>query len=433
MENKANEKKKITVAIAGLGSRGFHAYATLCLNFPDDIEVVAAAEPDPEHMRLFREKYDLPDDRCYKTAEEMLKEERLADAMFICTLDRMHFRQAVAALEKGYDLLLEKPISTNPEECKIIAEKANQLGRKVLVCHVLRYTVFYQTLKKIIDSGEIGDVMSIQAMERVCYWHQAHSFVRGNWRNSDTTSSMILQKCCHDMDIYLWLAGKRCEAVSSFGSLSYFCPAYAPAGATERCSESCSEYETCVYNPHKYYGNLLKGGKVYWPLDVVITEPSEEKLREALKTGPYGKCVFLNDNNVVDHQVVNLLLEGGATVNFTMAAFTATPGRTMNIMGTKGNIEASMDDNSIDVCLFGKEKKHIDVTQLTDDFFGHGGGDGRMISSLVRYFRDGVLDASVTTVDRSVESHYVAMAAEESRLRGGETVRMDEYVQKIGG
>ncbi|MBO4366783.1 MAG: Gfo/Idh/MocA family oxidoreductase [Clostridia bacterium] len=428
----SEQKRKLTVAISGLGSRGFQTYAKLCAHFPDDLEIVAGADPNPDHMRLFRERFDLPDDRCFSSSDDLLSQDKLADILLICTLDRLHFSEAIAALEKGYDILLEKPISTNAEECKIIADTANRLGRKVMVCHVLRYTVFYQTLKQRIENGDIGDVMSIQAMERVCYWHQAHSFVRGNWRNSETTSSMILQKCCHDMDIYLWLAGKECEAVSSFGDRTYFCPAYAPEGAKERCSETCSAFGTCVYNPYRYYGNLLKSGSFGWPLDVVISDPSEEKLEEALRNGPYGKCVFLNDNNVVDHQVVNLLLKGGATVSFTMSAFTATPGRTMNIMGTKGNIEASMDEFTIDVCPFGGEKEHIDVRTLTDDFAGHGGGDGRMMQSMIRYFRDGILDNAVTTIDRSVESHYVAMAAEESRQNGGEVVRIADFVDRIG-
>lgn len=423
------DNKPIKVAICGLGSRGYHAYADL-LKGSKDFQIVAAAEPRKEIMELFRKDFPLADSMCFETAEQLLQKDKLADVLFICTLDRMHYKQAVAALEKGYDLLLEKPISVNPTECKIIADTANRLNRKVIVCHVLRYTVFYQELKRIITEGLIGDVMSIQAMERVCYWHQAHSFVRGNWRNSDTTSSMILQKCSHDMDIYLWLAGKKCKSVSSFGELSYFTPKHAPEGATEHCSPSCSQYETCVYNPYHYYGNKLKSGEFYWPLDVVIPRPDEKLLDKALQEGPFGKCVFLTDNNVVDHQVVNLLLDGDVTVNFTMCAFTSTPGRTMNIMGTKGNIEASMDDNSIDLCIFGQQKKHIDVSLLADDFFGHGGGDGRMLSSLVRYIREGIMDPAVTTIDRSVESHFVAMAAEESRV-SGKTVNMDEFVASI--
>ena len=432
MEEIKKNPKKLRVAICGLGSRGFQTYARLCLQFPGELEVVAGADPREDHMKLFRELFpQIPDERCFASSEELLKRERLAEALFICTLDRFHFREAIAAMERGYDILLEKPISTNPYECKMIAETAEKLGRKVMVCHVLRYTVFYQTIKKLIDRGEIGEVMAIQAMERVCYWHQAHSFVRGNWRNSDTTSSMILQKCCHDMDIYLWLAGKSCKAVTSFGDRSFFRSSRAPEGATEHCSPACAAFDTCEYNPFRYYGGLLERGETGWPLDVVVSEPTPEKLDEALKNGPYGKCVFLNDNNVVDHQVVNLLLEGDATVSFTMSAFTATPGRTMNIMGTRGNIEASMDENWIDVCRFGKEKEHIDVRKLTDDFSGHGGGDGRMLRSMISYFRDGVLDGAVTTIDRSVESHYVAMAAEESRVRGGEKIELNDYVANI--
>ncbi len=422
--------KKITVAIAGLGSRGYNTYAEICKKLTDDIEIVAVAEPRKETMRIFRENFSVKDEMCFDTAEEMLKKDKLADVMFICTLDRMHYSQATAALRKGYDLLLEKPISVNPKECKEIADLANSLGRKVIVCHVLRYTMFYQTIKKYIDEGKIGEVMSIQAIERVCYWHQAHSFVRGNWRNSDTTSSMILQKCCHDMDIYLWLAGRKCVSVSSFGGLNYFNKDHAPEGATEHCSEKCSMYGKCVYNPFRYYGDLLKKG-FYWPLDVVIPEPDEKLLDKALKEGPYGKCVFLTDNNVVDHQAVNLLLENGATINFTMSAFTAAPGRTMLIMGTKGHIEASMDDNVMDVCVFGEKPEHVDVGKLCDDFMGHGGGDGRMLNSLVKLFRDGVSDPAITTIDRSVESHYVAMAAEDSRANGGVLISMDEYVKSI--
>lgn len=424
-------KKQLTFAIAGLGSRGYYSYASILKNVPDDAKLVAVAEPRPEMMKICRENFDLPDDMCFETAEELLKKDKLADVLVIATLDRMHYLQAIAALEKGYDLLLEKPISINPAECKKIADVANRLGRKVVVCHVLRYTPFYKALKKLIDEGAIGKIMSIQAMERVSFWHQAHSFVRGNWRNSNTTSSMILQKCCHDMDIYLWLAGKNCKTVSSFGNLSYFTKENAPKGATEHCSEKCSKFDTCVYNPYHYYGNRLKSGSFDWPLNVVIPKPDEKLLDEALKTGPYGKCVFLTDNNVVDHQVVNLLLEDDVTVSFTMCAFTATSGRKLLLMGTEGHIDGFMEDNYIKLCRFGEEEKVIDIGELGEDVMGHGGGDSRMVYSLIDMLRDGKVDSSITTIDRSVESHYVAMAAEESRINGGMAIDINDYIKSI--
>ncbi|MDD4124326.1 MAG: Gfo/Idh/MocA family oxidoreductase [Eubacteriales bacterium] len=424
-------KSKLKVAVAGLGSRGYDTYALITKKFPEDIEITAVADARNERIEEFKRNFDISDERCFKSTDELLSHEKLADVLFICTLDRMHYGEAMTALGKGYDILLEKPISTNAKECRDIAEAANRLGRKVVVCHVLRYTVFYQKIKEIISSGVIGDIVSIQAIERVCYWHQAHSFVRGNWRNSETTSPMILQKCCHDMDIYLWLAGKRCKAVTSFGALSYFRKENSPEGASERCTNKCSIYDTCVYNPYKFYGDMIKRNDFGWPLNVVCAKKDINELNKALENDQYGKCVFNTDNNVVDHQVVNLLLEGDSTISFTMSAFTAKPGRNMQIMGTKGNIEASMDENKITVEVFGKEPEHIDVKLLTDDFSGHGGGDGRMMNDLIQLVRLGKTNPSVTTIDRSVESHYVALAAEESRLDGGRVIELEDYIKNI--
>lgn len=424
-------KNKIRVAITGLGSRGYDTYATIIKKFSDDMVITAVADPRKGRIEKFKKEFDIPAENCFSSSEELLSKERLADVLLICTLDKQHYKETMAALNIGYDILLEKPISTSPKECFEIAETANRLGRKIVVCHVLRYTVFYQKIKEIISSGQIGDVASIQAIERVCFWHQAHSFVRGNWRNSNTSSPMILQKCCHDMDIYLWLAGKKCKSVSSFGSLFYFRKENSPEGASERCTNKCSEFGTCVYNPYKFYGDMIKRGDFGWPVNVVTQEFTLEALNKALEEGPYGKCVFNNDNNVVDHQVVNLNLEDGATISFTMSAFTSRPGRTMLIMGIKGNIEASMEENIIKVEIFGKPAEVIDVKKLTDDFFGHGGGDGRMISSLIKYIRTGEVAPGITTIDRSVESHYVAMAAEKSRTECGKVVDMKEYIKEI--
>ena len=203
--------KQITVAIAGLGSRGLDAYARYADEAPDEMKIVAVADILPDRVERAAKKYNVPADRCFASAEEMFEQEKLADAAFICTMDQDHYREAKAALLKGYDLLLEKPVSPNMDECRELAALAEKLGRKVIVGHVLRYTPFYCRLKAVLDEGTIGEVVSVQAIEKVCYWHQAHSFVRGNWRNSGTSSAMILQKCCHDMDILLWLTGKRSQ------------------------------------------------------------------------------------------------------------------------------------------------------------------------------------------------------------------------------
>ncbi len=412
----------LTVAVAGCGSRGQDTYSKILQKMPDRAKIVAAADLSPEKLDGMRRLTGIREEDCYASAEEMLKQEKLADVMLICTPDQCHYSQAKAALLRGYDLLLEKPISPTAQECRELSDLALKLGRKVAVCHVLRYTVFYQKIKELLEDGAIGEPVSIQAVEQVGYWHQAHSFVRGNWRNESLSSCMILQKCCHDMDILLWLTGKHCEKVSSFGSLQLFRQENAPEGSAERCLD-CRAAENCPYNAKKFYLDAFRRSGDAWPQNVVAFEPTEEKLLAALRDGPYGRCVYRCDNDVVDHQVVNLALEGGTTVSFTMTAFTAHGGRRIRIGGTHGEILGDTADNTIRVMRFGQEDEVIDVTKLTDDFSGHGGGDARLVDEFVRYLRGEIgMSRTMTSIDRSVESHLAALAAEESRKAGGKVI-----------
>lgn len=423
---------KIKVAIAGLGNRGKDAYAPTVKLYGDQMEIVAIADIIPEKVAIMAEEYQVPEEMCFSSAEEMLERERLADVMFICTQDRQHVGHAIPALRKGYDLLLEKPISPDLDECREILRVAEEEGRKVVVCHVLRYTPFYTKLKEVLDSGVIGDIVSIQAIENVGYYHQAHSFVRGNWSNSDETSPMILQKCCHDMDILLWLTGKRCRAVSSFGKLGYFKPECAPKGAADRCLDGCQAKDICPYDAEKIYIKDKKlgiegGNNTGWPVSVLTLHPTTESVRKALEEGPYGRCVFHCGNNVVDHQVVNLDLEDGSTINFTMCGFTSQNTREIKIMGTLGDITANMHDNLINIYPFGKEEQHIDIRDFSTSLNGHGGGDIRIVKEFLDWVeRDGEPDGRITSLERSVESHYVALAAERSRQEQGRCVLIDE-------
>ena len=415
--------KQISVAIAGLGSRGLDAYARYADEAPDEMKIVAVADILPDRVERAAKKYNVPADRCFASAEEMFEQEKLADAAFICTMDQDHYREAKAALLKGYDLLLEKPVSPSLEECDLLARVARETGRRVVVCHVLRYTAFYKKVKELLDGGAVGQVMTVQAIENVGYWHQSHSFVRGNWRNSGTSSAMILQKCCHDMDILLWLTGKRCKTVSSFGSLTWFKPENAPEGATERCLD-CPHKDDCLYSAPKFYLGRYDAGERDWPLNVLCQEPTREGLEEALRVGPYGRCVYHCDNNVVDHQVVNLLLEGGATISFTMCAFTAQGGREIHLMGTKGDIYGDLARRTIEIHPFGGEVQTLDL-RTPGDAFGHGGGDEGIVRDLLSLFRGEEGDSTrMTTLTRSIESHLVCEAAETSRLRNGEAVEV---------
>lgn len=418
--------KPISVAIAGCGSRGTDTYARIIKeSLADSFKVVAAADIRKDRLISTQKMLDLPDNMCFDSAEDMLASGKLADAMFICTPDRCHYTQTIKALELGYNILLEKPVAEKGKELLEIQKLAEEKSLSVVVCHVLRYTVFYQKLKEIIDSGIIGDLMSIVAVEGVGFWHQAHSFVRGNWANSDETSPMILQKCCHDFDIYLWLTGMHAKRVSSFGHLSFFKEENAPEGSTARCTDNCKVKESCPYNAESFYMDRLKNGEKGWPVNVVCLDPTEEKLMQALKTGPYGRCVFRCDNNVVDHQAVNIEMKGGLTMSFTMCAFTKEVGRTMRIMGTMGEIQGDLENKIIKVLPFKGESQIIDINKYTSDFSGHSGGDKRLLEEFANLLNTGSSPSGlISSIANSVESHMVAFAAEESRLNQGKAVEL---------
>ena len=420
--------RQVTVAIAGLGNRGRDVYAPFAEMFPERMKIVAIADPIPERIEEVAGRYHIPLEKCFSSAEEMLEQDKLADAAFITTQDRQHATQAIKAMEKGYDILLEKPISPNLKECRMVAEAAEKYGRNVVVCHVLRYTPFYQEIKRIIDSGTIGDVVSVMGIMNVGYWHQAHSFVRGNWANSDVTSPMILQKCCHDMDILSWLLGSRCRTVSSFGDLRYFREENAPAGSPARCTDGCPHSGSCPY----YAPALYLDDNTPWPTALTALGPDQsyEARKKALEEGPYGKCVFHNDNDVVDHQVASLLFENGTTVAFTMCAFSDACDRTVKFMGTRGEIRASMDNNVIEVTQFGAGVRTgtTAVYTVKPGSTGHSGGDEGIMEEFVSILKGE--RENTNTIAQSVHSHVMAFAAEESRLTG-RTVDVADFEKSV--
>lgn len=420
----------ITFAICGFGDRG-STYASMQELFPGRMKVVAVADLNPDKVKKAQALYDIPPENCFESGEEMLAHDKLADVMIVSTMDRQHVDHAIPALERGYHVLMEKPISPDLNKCReILAASAAHSDQLVILCHVLRYTTFYNKLKDIIDSGRIGDVVSMVATENVGYWHQCHSFVRGNWRNSDQTSPMILQKSCHDMDILTWLMGKKCKSVSSVGGLRLFRKECAPEGSADRCLD-CQVKDSCLFDAEKIYLTSEKTGLLggsSWISSILSVENTPESTYEALRTGPYGRCVYRCDNNVVDHQQTNLLMEDGSTIHFTMCAFTEDCYRTFRAMGTLGEIEADMKSNTIRVREFGKAEELIDLKTMTGDLKGHGGGDSGIISDLLdMLIEDAPPTQRTTTLKNSMESHYIALAAEESRLAEGRLIELEEF------
>ena len=422
-----------TVIVIGAGGRGGR-YSDIAAAMGDKFKVIAVAEPIDIRRNHVKELFDIPEEMCHTSWEELLSRPKFADLVIIATMDRQHYAPAMAAIEKGYDILLEKPMSATPEECCEIERAAAEKGVFVQVCHVLRFTPFFRALKNVIDSGRLGRIIHIQHAENVGNIHQSHSFVRGNWRNSDESSCMILQKSCHDMDILAWLLGKKCKKVSSFGSLTYFRPECAPEGAPMRCDEGCPHADTCYYNAQKVYTEAGYNNFIVRALLKKSAE-SDEEILEALKTSPYGRCVFHCDNNVVDHQVVNLEFEDGATVSFSMNAFNKG-GRYIKVMGTRGELVAEMRDNEFTVYDFETrsiEKISIDSAVTNDSIdAGHGGGDGGIMRALSNRLNGNTEDVSFCTIEETCRNHLIAFAAEESRVTG-KVIDMDEYESSFGG
>ena len=398
--------------IIGAGSRGM-TYGTWA--HQHGIVIAAIAEIRPDRLRSAGEQLCVPEQMLFTKTEDLFALGKIADAAIIATMDRDHYGHVMQALDCGYDILLEKPISPDPRECLEIEAKANALGRKITVCHVLRYTNFFGTLKDIIDSGELGKVIAIKHSENIGNFHMAHSFVRGNWRNDTLSSPIIMQKSCHDLDILLWLTGSHCTRVAAFGSLSYFKETNAPAGSADRCLE-CPVAEACRFDAVKCYLPVLG----QWPTDVVCLEQTEESLMDALRTGPYGRCVYRCDNNVCDHMSIIMEFESGATATFSLTAQTSGCHRNIHIMCEDGEIIADDGQRQILVRHFisSQADSFIDQTiNIRTNASGHGGGDAGIMEDFAASIGSATTE-SRSSISLSVESHLMACAIEESRLTG---------------
>lgn len=422
-------ERPTTVAIIGAGNRGRLVYAKYAKMKPDEMQVVAVAEYDDGKRSLLADEFQIPKERQFKSAQELFAQAKMADMAFICTQDRQHIDHALMAIEKGYDLLLEKPVSENISACKKLLMRARETNTQVTVCHVLRYAPFYQKAKEIIESGKLGRIINIEAAENVAYWHQSHSYVRGNWRRSDETSPMILAKCGHDMDLLVWLTDSKCEKVSSMGDRTFFRRENAPKDAPSHCLLGCPNKEECPYDAEKIYvldketgyDSIGKG----WMQETVLLNPDREGLLETLKTSPYGRCVFQCDNNVVDHQVVQAQMENGIHISFTMSAFTKYCYRTLHIYGTKGELSGDLMTEQLVLKPFIGDEEIVPL-DVAETISGHGGGDYRMLHDMFVARREG--KATITGLEKSLESHFMALAAEESRINGGQMIHVPSFV-----
>lgn len=467
------EKKYLTTVVLGAGSRGRDAYGGYIAAHQDKIRAIGVAEPVTERRNRFMEIHNVTEENSYESWESLLAQPKFADAAIICTQDDMHTKPAILAMEKGYDVLLEKPMSNKLEECVQLVKKSEELNKQLQICHVLRYTGFYSTVYDTIQSGKIGDLINIECKENVSYWHFAHSYVRGLWRNSKETSPLILAKCCHDLDLLYWMVGALPKKISAFGELTHYKAENAPTGATERCLDGCPHLDTCFHAAPFLYMDivpmlrigvdsdrrlikffaglalnhkttfkafsfiipLLKRIKDFrdWPVSVITDDFTPEGKLKALKEGPWGRCVYHCDNDQPDHMITSIWFENGVTASLTVHGHSAFEGRSIRVDGTKGTMIGDFLHSGERLWFYdklsGKRELIHKYKMFEEGAIAHGGGDWRLMDAFVELLQKNI-SKPLTGARASLESHIMAFAAEKSRLEG-EIVDMANYREEI--
>jgi predicted dehydrogenase len=408
--------KLVTIALVGAGSRGLYSYAPYALKYPEVVKIVAVAEPREWYRKQAAELHQIPETAQFSSWQELLAAPQLADAIIIATPDREHTDPTLAALARGYHVLLEKPMATSEDECRKIVAAVREHQRILAVCHVMRYSPFFRKLKEVISGGVLGQIRTVRHIEQVGYWHHAHSYVRGNWRSAETSSPMILAKCCHDMDILLYLLEKRCVKASSFGSLKHFTKENRPAQATSRCLDCPLADNECPYSAKKFYFERFDRGDRGWPINVITSDISKDGIEAALRDGPYGRCVYDCDNDVVDSQIASLEFEDGIQVSFTMTAFTSETKRRIEIFGSHGEIRGSEDQ--IEIINFKDNSREVIVIDSSENSVegGHLGGDFGIMRDFISALQNQDPSKITSSAETSLASHLMAFAAERSRL-----------------
>jgi len=405
----------IRAVIVGAGNRGLLVYAGWARAHPGRLRVVAVAEPDERRRGELARDHGIPRERAFRDWRECLAAPRLADVAIIATSDTLHVEPALAAIARGYDVLLEKPIAPTRAECVRVVEAAEAAGRLLQIGHVLRYTSFYRKVHEIAASGALGEIQHIDAREHVAWWHMTHSYVRGRFRKREIAAPILLAKSCHDLDLLCWLADRPALRVASFGALGHYRAESAPPGAPQRCTDGCPVQASCPHDAVRFYVDPDERIARLWPWLDVSPDPSREARRRALESGRYGRCVYRCDNDALDHQVVAIEFEGGLTASFALHGFAAKEQRTIRITGTRGELRGLLDGGRIEVTRPGVLAP--EVHDLGGGMLGHFGGDEGLLDSFTEVLRGEQRDR-LASGRSALESHLIGFAAEAARAAG---------------
>ncbi len=415
-------EKRLSCIIVGAGHRALN-YANA---HPDKMAVVGVADPSDLRREHAARKFDLDPSRCFRSAEDLAEQPKLADFIINGTMDHQHVPTSLPLLERGYDMLLEKPFATNEEEMWKLVETARRTGGRIAICHVLRYAPFYAAIRRQVADAVIGDIINIQATEHVSYHHMAVGYIRGKWKHTDyCQSTMLMAKSCHDLDLVAWMkTGIHPKRVCSFGSNFQFRPEKAPPGAGTRCLVDCAIEKDCRYSARKHYVDHPDRWSFYvWDSLEHMEKPTIKDKIESLKTSPYGQCVWKTDMNVVDHQSVLIEFEDGCTATLNMVGGCSKPSRSIHLIGTHGEIQGCMEDSKFTIRHIDPRPGHEFSEQIVDlnvagDMTGarggHGGGDSRLVADFLDFLDGKEPSFSTTSIEDSIAGHLIGFAANRS-------------------
>jgi predicted dehydrogenase len=418
----------ITAAVIGAGQRGRFTYGAQALAFPERLRVVAVAEPDAARRDALAKEHGLAAGACFADWRELLAKPRLADAAIIATSDTLHVAPGLAALDRGYHVLLEKPIAPDPVDCARVVSAAEQAGRILQIGHVLRHTPFYQRVHEIVASGRLGRVWHIELKEHVGAWHMAHSFVRGRFRNRAVAAPILLAKSCHDLDLLVWLAQARPARVASFGRLSGYTAARAPHGAPERCTQGCPVQADCAHDAVRFYLGPDDALARAWPWSDVSPDPSREARRRALETGRYGRCVYRCDNDALDHQLVAVEFEDGLTAAFSVHGHAVHESRVLRITGERAELRGVLERGELELIRHGSLTSERE--QIAGSALGHFGGDVGLVAHFADVVRRDAPEPARASRREALEGHLLGFAAERAREQAC-VVDFAEYRREI--
>lgn len=437
----------LRLAILGAGGRGQDVYGDWILSHPERARVVAVADSVADRRESLAGAAGVRPEHVFSDWRDLLaaaSDGLELDGVIVALPDRDHVDPTLAACQLDLPVLLEKPAAPSRAELWRLWSGVRARAGRVLIGHVLRYSPFWITVRDLVASGILGQLVTIRLEENIGFWHFAHSYVRGNWRRHADASPMVLAKTCHDLDLIRWLAQERPTRIASSGSLLHFRAENAPPNAPDRCLDGCEHADTCPFYAPRFYVEALRG-TTSWPVPLLGPDTSAAGRVKALATGPYGRCVYHADNDVADHQQTLIDFPSGLTATLTASGFTGSNNRTLQLTGTRGELTGDMVAGRLTVDSFDPSGYHLPslpaVAEARDcrrgplghsvidlsvdlgaysaggDHRGHAGGD------------DGLMEAFVTAVghgdtvvggslDDALDSHLMAFAAEQARLTG---------------